>query len=88
VNTDCNDSLCCSSPHVPFVPLPMMVFGMMMAFMFGMMMGRKSHMMMHAGHGPMMLHGGMRGHHHHGEGPACRESHDEWSAAHTPPMEP
>lgn len=80
---------------IPLVPLPMMVFGMMAAFMFGAMfgamMGRRRQMMMHGGYGkPWMMHGGMRGHHHHGEGsPACCcDPHSDWPKSEVPPMEP
>lgn len=84
---------------VPMVPLPLMMVGVIFAFMcgamFGMMMGRKREMMMQGGwqgggwHGgkPWMQHG-MRAHHHHGEGaPACREWHGEWPKPETAPLD-
>lgn len=70
------------------IPMPMAIFGMMVAMMLGalcgMMMGKKA-AMMHGG--PMMYGGGygkkmwkkkaMMGHHHHGWGmAACCEPHD------------
>jgi len=80
---------------VPMVPLPMAVFGVIVAFMFGatlgMMMGRKREMVMARGNWqggrPWMRHG-MKHHHHHGEGsPACCESHSDWPATEAAPLD-
>jgi hypothetical protein len=90
VNMEHRESPCCTSPSIPFVPLPMAMFGMMTAFvcgaMFGAMVSHKRRMMMHGGHGGPIMHGGMKSHHHHGEGsPACCEPHGDWPR--TPPTE-
>jgi hypothetical protein len=78
-------------PRVPFVPLPMAMFGAVVAFMFGATVGvticRKRDMMMHGGmhHQKHWMQPGMRSHHHHGEGaPACREWHGEAPSPESP----
>ena len=93
MNMECKDAPCCSSPRVPFIPLPMAVVMAMMAFLFGAVVGtlasNKRAMMMRGGYGGPMMHGGMRGHHHHGDGaPACREWHGGGPPSESPPMEP
>jgi hypothetical protein len=65
---------------------------MMMAFvcgaMLGTMMSHKRGMMMRGGSRGPMMHRGMKGHHHHGEGsPACCESHSEWPSPAVSPDE-
>jgi hypothetical protein len=93
VNTENRGSSCCASPSIPVVPLPMAMFGMVIAFvcgaMLGTMMSHKRGMMMQGGHSGRMMHGGMKGHHHHGEGSAacCCEPHGEWQSPEAPPAE-
>jgi hypothetical protein len=81
-------------PRMLLVPLPMAMFGVVVAFMFGatlgMVMGRKREMMMRTGceGGKPWMHRGMKRHHHHGDGsPACRESHDDWPRSEMPPTD-
>jgi hypothetical protein len=78
-------------PPVFAIPFPMAMFGMLTAFMFGAnmgaMMGRKMAVMNPAGseHDAMAwkrkvaAFQAMKGHHHHGDGPACtcRDWHAE-----------
>jgi hypothetical protein len=89
VSTEHGDSACpCTSPSIPLVPLPMAVCGMVIAFVCGATLGKMmSHKrgMMRGGFGGPMMHGGMKGHHHHGEGsPACCEPHGEWPSPEVP----
>jgi len=69
----CEASGCCGgqgwqSPF--FVPVPMAVFGVLIAFMFGRSMGETGHGDWSAGmgRGKPWMKGGMRHHHHHGAG--------------------
>jgi len=85
--------------RVPLIPLPIALFGTVVAFMFGATLGiavsRRREMMMQGGmHGEMhggkpWMHRGMKPHHHHGHGtPACCEQHDEWRSPETMAREP
>jgi len=71
---------CCQGMQIFYVPIPMAMFGVLIAFMFGAtcgtMWGKKQGMMGGGRHHRM---GWQRGHHHHGRGtPACCcEPHSE-----------
>jgi hypothetical protein len=81
-----------SQMDVPYVPAPMVFFGMAAGFVLGMMLGtmkaRKRDMMWMTGGQPWgKSHGmgmgmGMKSHHHHGDGGTmCCESHESWPSA-------
>ena len=74
---------CCEGMSPFFLPVPMAIFGVVVAFMFGVLVGsavsRKRAMMMSGGWSGGMHSKHIRGHHHHGHGAlACRERHDDW----------
>lgn len=83
-----SESECCEGMSPFFLPVPMAIFGVIVAFMFGVLIGSaasRRRAIMSGGwsggmHDKHSKHG-IRGHHHHGYGaPACREWHDDWPA--------